>query len=122
MTTDKRFKTGKLAAEARSVGLIYIVPAASGNKNKKQYEFQACAHRQDIGMKPKEQINFLNELLSEKDGPSLAAILDAPKAATGLAKDHANRMWEAYTKAAAPDATAALSEYNSNQDADQASL
>ena len=73
-----------------------------------------------IAMKPKEQINFLNELLAEKDGPSLAAILDAPKAATGLAKDHANRMWEAYTKAAAPEATAALSEYNNIQDAVQA--
>jgi len=75
-----------------------------------------------IAMKPKEQINFLNELLAEKDGPSLAAILDAPKAATGLAKDHANRMWEAYTKAAAPEATAALSEYNNIQDAVQASM
>ena len=73
-------------------------------------------------MKPKEQINFLNELLAEKDGPSLAEILDAPKAAIGLAKDHANRMWEAYTKAVAPEATAALSEYNNIQDAIQASM
>ena len=40
-----------------------------------------------------------------------------------LQKDHANRMWEAYyTKAAAPEATAALSEYNNIQDAVQASM
>ena len=31
-------------------------------------------------------------------------------------------MWEAYTKAAAPEATAALSEYNNIQDAVQASM
>ena len=40
-----------------------------------------------------------------------------------LQKDHANRMWESYyTKAAAPEATAALSEYNNIQDAVQASM
>ena len=71
MTTDKRFKTRKLAAEARSVGLIYIGSAASGNKNKKQYEFQACAHRQDIGVKEVREDRFrcqtcLNNKLSNE--------------------------------------------------------
>ena len=58
-----------------------------------------------------DQVKFLNELLAEQDGPSLAAILEAPKAATGLSKDHANRLWESYTKAAAPELSAAMSEY-----------
>ena len=51
-----------------------------------------------------------------------STVHESSKGATGLAKDHADRMWEAYTKAAAPEATAALSEYNNIQDAVQASM
>ena len=50
-------------------------------------------------------------MLSEKDGPSLASILDAPKAATGLSRSHADRIYESYTKEVAPEASAALFEY-----------
>ena len=64
-----------------------------------------------VSMKSTDQVKFLNELLAEQDGPSLAAILEAPKAATGLSKDHANRLWDSYTKAAAPEPSAAMSEY-----------
>ena len=64
-----------------------------------------------VGMKQKDQISFLNELLSDRDGPSLASILDAPKAATGLSRSHADRIYESYTKEVAPEASAALFEY-----------
>ena len=64
-----------------------------------------------VSMKSTDKVKLLNELLSKQDGPSLAAILEAPKAATGLSKDHANRVWDSYTKAAAPEPTAAMNEY-----------
>ena len=70
-----------------------------------------------IGMKPKEQVAFLNELLAEGDGPSLAAILNAPKAATGLSNEHSDRIYKAYTQAAAPEASAALIEYDEVENA-----
>jgi hypothetical protein len=53
-------------------------------------------------MKSYDQVKFLNELLAEKDGPLLDVISGAPKAMSGVAKDHANRLWDSYTKAAAP--------------------
>lgn len=69
------------------------------------------------GMRSKDQVAFLNDLLAEGDGPSLAAILLAPKAATGLSKEHSDRIYEAYTKAAAPEASAALLEYGEIENA-----
>ena len=75
-----------------------------------------------IGMKQTDQASFLNDLLAEGDGPSLASILHAPKAATGLSKDHANRIYEAYTKAAAPEASAELAEYTEVENALSATI
>lgn len=54
-------------------------------------------------MKLSQQIDFLNELVAENDGPSLAAIIKAPKSLTGLPKDMASNYVEiAYSKHA-PD-------------------
>ena len=70
-----------------------------------------------VAMRSKDQVAFLNDLLADGDGPSLAAILLAPKAATGLSKEHSDRIYNAYTKAAAPEASAALLEYDEIENA-----
>ena len=48
-------------------------------------------------MKSYDQVKFLTELLAEKDGPLLDVISGAPKAMSGVAKDHANRLWDSYS-------------------------
>ena len=73
--------------------------------------FQDSVFNRFFSIKSMDKVKFLNELLSEQDGSSLAAILEAPKAASGLSKDQANRLWDSYTKAAAPEPSAAMSEY-----------
>lgn len=86
------------------------------------HRFSASILQRFIGMRSKDQVSFLNDPLAERDGPSLAAILLAPKAATGLSREHADRIWTAYTKIKAPEATAALTEYSEIEDATFAAI
>jgi len=67
--------------------------------NLKPNEFAQEIRATFRNMKSGQQIDFLNELVAENDGPSLAAIIKAPKSLTGLPKDMASNYVEiAYSK------------------------
>ena len=65
-----------------------------------------------VSMKSRDQEKFLNHLLAEQDGTSLAAILEAPKPLLASLKTTQNAYGTAAkTTAAAPKPTAAMNEY-----------
>jgi len=61
-------------------------------------------------LKSADQAGLIGDLMRMKDGPSLAAILNAPSAASGIAPDMRNRYIETYQKSAAPAEYAEMSE------------
>jgi len=61
-------------------------------------------------MKPANQAGLIGDLMKMKDGPSLAAILNAPSAASGIEPDLRNRYRDDFLKSAAPDETAEIAE------------
>jgi len=61
-------------------------------------------------LKSSDQAGLIGDLMRMKDGPSLAAILNAPSAASGIAPEMRSRYIEDYQKSAAPAEYAALSE------------
>jgi len=61
-------------------------------------------------LKSSDQAGLIGDLMRMKDGPSLAAILNAPSAASGIAPEMRSRYIETYQKAAAPDEYAEMSE------------
>ena len=61
-------------------------------------------------MKPANQAGLIGDLMSMGDGPSLAAILNAPSAASGIEPDLRNRYRDDFLKSAAPDESAEIAE------------
>ena len=59
MTKDRRLKTDKHMAAAKTVGLILLGKARTKGKNHKHYQFEKCNHVQDIGSR--------NSTAKEKD-------------------------------------------------------
>ena len=58
MTKDRRLKTDKHMAAAKTVGLILLGKARTKGKNHKHYQFEKCNHVQDIGIKEVSQNRF----------------------------------------------------------------
>ena len=58
MTKDRRLKTDKHMAAAKTVGLILLGKARTKGKNHKHYQFEKCKHVQDIGIKEVFQNRF----------------------------------------------------------------